>query len=249
MPLFKVQDKLYYYAHVPKCAGSSVKVYLYERFGEIGFNDPHYMARREPHRWTKTSAQHVTYKDLTRLIPADWIAGSFTVVRNPLSRLISAYQFQRDVERMIDPSLTIENWFARWIESKDETPFQYDNHLVPQTLFVPPGAKVFYLEHGVNAIIPWLDAIEGGANDMRIVDSINTAKAKGEKPVPSQELRDMVSEVYAEDFERFQYRIDQKMPLADAPEQGAPTHGDIRNMKMRKLKYKVKRRLGLAKDV
>jgi len=40
MPIFRINDQLHYFAHVPKCGGSAVETYLTRRFGPLGFNEP-----------------------------------------------------------------------------------------------------------------------------------------------------------------------------------------------------------------
>ena len=68
MPFFRLRQQLVYFAHVPKCAGSSVEVYLQRRFGALAFRDQaHY--KDAGTRWTRTSPQHVTVAALPRLSP------------------------------------------------------------------------------------------------------------------------------------------------------------------------------------
>ena len=69
MPIFRIGDTLHYYAHVPKCGGSSVEAYLRTRFGSLAFLNTRYLDLPEQARWTRSSPQHMALADLHRLIP------------------------------------------------------------------------------------------------------------------------------------------------------------------------------------
>ncbi len=55
----------------------------------------------------------------------------------------------------------------------EEQPFLYDNHLRPMNEMVPEGAKLFYLEHGLDALVPWFDEVTGGKAGPRAVPHTN----------------------------------------------------------------------------
>ena len=129
MPLVRIGTDIHYFAHVPKCGGSSVEAYLKARFGSLAFLNARFLSAPESHRWTKSSPQHITLDALTGLVPADWITSSFAVVRHPVKRLISAFHFQIENERTVSRQLSIDDWFEDWLEKARETPFLYDNHL------------------------------------------------------------------------------------------------------------------------
>ena len=90
MPFFRIDRELHYFAHVPKCAGASVEVYLRKRFGKIAFANSQFYNVPEAQRWTKSSPQHINREALALLVPPGWIASSFGVVRHPVTRLRSA---------------------------------------------------------------------------------------------------------------------------------------------------------------
>ena len=56
MPIVRINSKLVYFAHVPKCAGSAVERYLAARFGPLGFLDSTYLKMRKSRRWNNTFA-------------------------------------------------------------------------------------------------------------------------------------------------------------------------------------------------
>lgn len=209
MPVFRIGDKLHYYAHVPKCGGSSVEAYLKTRFGALAFLDTRFLDLPAARRWTKSSPQHLPFRAFTRLIPEDWIASSFAVVRHPVKRLVSAFRYQVEVEGTVAPLWSIDEWFDDWLGRAEAEPFLYDNHLCPQSAIVPAGATVFRLEDGLDAIVPHLDALAGDAKGARRIPAENVRR-KGMSPdaerlKPSPETVARIAEFYAEDFARFGY--------------------------------------------
>lgn len=209
MPVFRIGDKLHYYAHVPKCGGSSVEACLKARFGTPAFLDTRFLDVPEARRWTRSSPQHLPWEVFTRLVPADWITSSFAVVRHPVKRLVSAFQYQVEVEGTVAPLWSIDEWFDDWLKRAAGEPFLYDNHLCPQSAIVPPDATVFRLEDGLDAIVPHLDRLAGNTNGPRAIPAENVRK-KGmgpdaERLRPSAETLARVAAVYADDFARFGY--------------------------------------------
>jgi hypothetical protein len=209
MPVFRIGDKLHYYAHVPKCGGSSVEACLKARFGTLAFLDTRFLEVPEAGRWTTSSPQHLPWAAFTRLVPADLIASSFAVVRHPVKRLVSAFQYQVEVEGTVAPLWSIDEWFDDWLARAAAEPFLYDNHLCPQSAIVPPDATVFRLEDGLDAIVPHLDLLAGNRDGPRAIPAENVRK-KGmgpdaERLKPSSETLARVAQFYAEDFARFGY--------------------------------------------
>ena len=212
MPFFRLRQQLIYFAHVPKCAGSSLEVYLQSRFGRLGFRDQaHY---RDPGtRWTRTSPQHVTAEDLDRLIPPRFFTQRFTVLRHPIPRLVSVFRFQRDWEGRIAAATGLTEWLEGLARARRGSSYKYDNHLRPMTAFVPEDCHVFRLEEGGLAqVIPWLDELQGKTAAPREMPVLNThgglMAKRGTRPVAvavTPEDRARIAELYAEDFARFGY--------------------------------------------
>ena len=167
MPIFRINKDLHYYAHVPKCGGSSVEHYLVDRFGPMGLRDTEEKLIHPTLRWTRTTPVHIPAVALARIVPPDWIASSFAVVRHPVRRLISAFFQGRDVAGRIPLSADFNAWFAEAAVWVGKDPYRNGGHLEPQTTFIPPGSRIFRLEDGLEQVVPYLDALAGNSDGPR----------------------------------------------------------------------------------
>lgn len=217
MPFFKSGSKLVYYAHVPKCGGSAVEHFIEGRAGKMAFVDRMFTRHPEADRWSKTSPQHINVAALERLIPLDFFDASFTIVRHPVDRVVSAYHFQMEMEGSISRHVAFSDWLEDLSETMEENPYAYDNHLRPMNDIVPEGAHVFYLEHGLDALVPWFDALLGNTSAPRAVHRVNERKSRGEKAAPTATDLARIETLYKADFARFGYVVGQKLPNAPAP--------------------------------
>jgi hypothetical protein len=221
MPFFRTAGKLVYYAHVPKCGGSAIATYITTRFGALAFHDNGYLRQPPAARWTRSSPQHVDAASLARLIPPAMFDAVFTVVRHPVARCVSTYHFQREVEGTVPPNLPFSDWLAQLAPNGPDEPFAYDNHIRPMTDIVPAEATVFHLEHGLDALVPWFDAVAGDAAGGRAILPENERGAHGgakdarARPTAADIAR--IAALYAADFARFGYVPDEKLPKTPAP--------------------------------
>lgn len=221
MPIVRAGPLLVYFAHVPKCGGTSVENYLAARFGPVAMLDARHHFVEPDRRWSRTSPQHLSLAVRDRLFPKGFFDHSFAVVRHPVARLISAYHFQLEIER----KLSAQKGFSAWLEvlpkMMEDDPFVFDNHTRRMVDLVPADAQVFYLEHGLDALVPWFDWLTSDRAGPRAVRPTNERKSRNGKTgkvTPSADDLSVIAEIYAADFARFQYLPDAKMPLAEAPE-------------------------------
>jgi hypothetical protein len=212
MPFFRINDALHYFAHVPKCAGASVEAYLLQRFGPIAFANSRYFKPPPEHRWTKSSPQHVDLEALKLLIPSEWIASSFSVVRHPVSRLRSAFDYQLLGEATVPDGTDINAWFLDWVATREHEPYRYDNHPRPASELVPQDASVFRMEDGLQPIVEYLDNLSGTICGPRKIPHENKSRGgadyeRTQAPL-TPDVLNTISKVYAEDFRRFGYKCE-----------------------------------------
>ncbi len=221
MPFFKINHQLVYYAHVPKCGGSSIANYLRDRFGPLAFYNTDFHKTPEALRWTRSSPQHVDAGAMGALIPPSYFAAMFAFVRHPVARVVSSYHFQAEVEQVLEDGIGFSDWLQSIAVPDPDQPFAFDNHIRPMSDIVPEGATVFHLEYGADQLVPWLDALAGGPDGARAIPPENVrgqhVQTSGGKVTPTADDLALIARIYAEDFRRFGYVPENRAPLAEAP--------------------------------
>lgn len=250
MPLLKADGKLIYYAHVPKCGGSSIAFYLEDRFGPLGLYERAFLSRPEAERWSRTSPQHIDAAALETIIPLSYIDAVFAVVRHPVARAVSTYHFQREVEGTIPHNQSFSDWLA---EVEAAPRYAFDNHVASMDRLVPDGAEIFHLEHGLDPLVAWLDLVTGTTDGPRAILPENRrgayAAVSSGKVQPTSKDLDRIAAIYAADFARFGYSLGSRQPLAPprdvTPERAAEAQRAIRRMStpVARLRRRLRRRL------
>ena len=212
MPIAKISGKLIYFAHVPKCAGTAVELYLQARFGRLALHDLRYASHAPETLWTRTSPQHIDLVSLGRLIPPGFCEASFAVVRHPVERMLSAYHFQSEVHAIIAPDCTLSDWLADLPGLLAADPFYADNHCRPMGDLVPEGAVVFRLEQGLAPVVDWLDDLAGNQDGPRSIGAVNMRGSGPQHPrsltsrlVPTPADVAAIEALYAADMVQFGY--------------------------------------------
>ena len=167
MPIFSKSDKNILFIHIPKTAGT----YITQMFVNNGYNVSLTNA--------KIFQDQVAVNDLS---VEDWCSPQhyrgdlivnnnrdktfdkiFTIVRDPLARLVSEYNFRRNdpqyqdtsypgIEHDIKASDSISETFHRWVELifdvyRDDNNV-LDNHVRPQHMFLTCNTHILKLEFG-----------------------------------------------------------------------------------------------------
>lgn len=223
MPLFKTGNKLVYFAHVPKCAGTAMEDYIVERFGNVAFLDRYYLSQPESGRWSRSSPQHIDAASLQRLIPHQFFDAVFAIVRHPVGRVFSVYRYQRNVERSIPEHWAFSDWLGSLAGRHRDNPYAYDNHTRPMAELIPEGARVFHLEDGLDEVVSWLDDLTGSAAGPRSVPIVNRSASQPDDQsdrISQSDIR-LIAEIFAVDFDRFDYDTYGLSPLATVP---TPNH-------------------------
>lgn len=203
MPIFRVKGALHVFAHVPKCAGTTIEAHLAERFGPLGLIGTD--------TGLGVSLQHLTWDQVTAVLPETWIASSFAVVRHPLDRFVSGYNMRLSQAAPPFPrEVTIAD-FLDWAEARlPAHPALLDNHLRPQVDFIGPETKLFRFEDGLAAVIADLDARFGprpdlpplGHHDYRDPETEMLFDVVDRLP---DGVAERVAKLYAADYARFGY--------------------------------------------
>ena len=209
MPLYRHNGKLIYFAHIPKCGGISVESYLGARFGNAGFLNARSQYCVKKINWTRTSPSHALWSDFDNLVPGEWFDLVFGVVRHPVSRVVSAYNFASLIRGHVRPGVGISDWFRDVQKQRRQNKYVADNHMEPQALFLPEDAHFFRLEDGLEKIIPFIDKYCGNTDGPRTIAWKNKSLlAKRDQHRVEAFPADMAGEIfdtYADDFRRFGY--------------------------------------------
>ena len=212
------------FIHIPKCAGTSVKYFLYPN-QKIDWFEANYEV---VHGWCpkrKFFMQHATAKQLveTGLVTTQQWENyfKFTFVRNPWDRAISDYfwlQNDRKIKDNFSNYLDKAGKFKTVLTETGETHYRGD-HLTPQSRF--------FDEKGTYAV-DYMGRFENFENDMQhIVKALGiqqdfdlhiNAARKNRRHYSryySDALIAKVEKLYAADIERFNYQFDDQRKFAD----------------------------------
>lgn len=216
MPIVYAAGKRIFFAHIPKTGGSSLEIYLVERFG-----GPLALRWREgvKKRGVISPSHHLSADDLLDVLERDMDA-FFAVVRNPYKRTISQYKFQSGHGNSIPSRFGFSTWLRIMMRCVELDPRVYRNHIRPQVEMTPEGSEIFKMEDGFAPIISWLDEITGTASELEVGHHLKSAS----KPVKVYRSDiELIQKYYAQDYKDFgyefedlsQYPVDRFAPLRD----------------------------------
>ena len=231
MPSVEIRGTLIYFAHCPKAGGTSVERFMVERWGSavglLGWGWDRKWAREgERAGEISCSPQHLVWEDARRVLPRapDHV---FTVVRDPVARMVSEYLYQAE-GRLTGPAgrpvrrLGFPAWLRLMLETAGRNPFTHDNHFRAQVEFVPPdGASVFRLEDGLEPVLRWLCAVAGEAPPEALPHDLKAGGPR--RPEPSAEDRALIQKHFRADYDRFGYPTPELAAAGgDAPRGASP---------------------------
>ncbi|WP_339109626.1 sulfotransferase family 2 domain-containing protein [Thioclava sp. GXIMD4216] len=210
MPLLQTDSTSVFFAHVPKTGGTSVEDYLQQHYGPLSLYDPDWLGRKAaglPRKFP-CSEQHLVWADARTLFDTkpDLVFG---LVRDPLQRAISEYRFQArsfpHMQRLTQRGFSV--WLAVMEAAYRRDPYVMDNHLRPQSDFLPHEATVFRLEEGMEPVVDWLQTHLGG-----VAGQVPHAQKSAECPTlqdriaPSKADMARITRLYHKDYVRFGYQ-------------------------------------------
>ncbi|WGH79849.1 sulfotransferase family 2 domain-containing protein [Jannaschia ovalis] len=218
MPLYRAGGEIHMFCHVPKCGGASVESHLAARFGELAFLNSSFFFDDATRRWTKSSPQHVDMGSLEKLIPPGWISSSFAVVRHPVARLRSAYDYAFGNGDGIVADMGFNDWIRSLPDLLAKDPFAHDNHVRPGADLVRPGSKVFRLEDGLDAVADYLARQHGAGSGSHVIPHANKSRGGADYRSRQEPLepdaKDLIARLYAKDFELFGYLLEESHPAS-----------------------------------
>jgi hypothetical protein len=208
MPIVNAAGKRIFFAHIPKTGGSSLEIYLVERFG-----GPLALRWREgrKQRGIISPSQHLTADDLLDVFGQD-IDAFFAVARNPLKRTISEFKFQSGHGNSIPSRFGFSTWLRIMMRCAELDPRVYRNHIRPQHEMTPDGSETFRMEDGFAPVIAWLDEVTGTTSSLEVGHHLKSVN----KPVKLYRSDvELIQKYYAGDYEAFGYTLED---LSDYPE-------------------------------
>lgn len=200
MPLFKVQDRIVHFIHIPKTGGTSIEKWFGERFPSMYMN-----GKLEG---IDATLQHMDKRQYPLLI-SGWADFEFTIVRDPIYRMISAYRWRyarAAQEGRYVPSFKI--WLIFKLRAAERNPRIDDNFYVPQSEFVGEETIVFKFEDGLD------HALKSLKRELPICDDRPLPHFYKSQKLPvdiDQECLDLIKRSYDNDFYLFDYDADRKL--------------------------------------
>ena len=210
MPLLYKNNVLCHFAHIPKCGGSSIENYCQSNGIKIAFIDRAFQALPSSQQWNISSPQHIDGYSLSRLFPVDFFDFGFAIVREPVSRIVSAFKHQI-FQKKIPKNSNISEFIKLELENISGQLGSYDNHFLPQTKFLIPGMpyEIYKLENGMDIVSQLIDSKFHNENIVEKILHYNADRSTG-LINPSQVVIDdnamaIVKEVYNDDFIKLGY--------------------------------------------
>jgi hypothetical protein len=207
MPILLKDDLSVLFVHIPKAGGSTLE--------QLFVNSGYTMHLRETRRGKWKSPvmafrtcppQHWQASLLKEMLAVNRFDLVFLTTREPIARFRSAYAMRHRQNPRAD-SASVEEWADRMFERYDRNPYALDNHLRPQHEFHLPGAEVYRLENGMDAMVADMNDRFGLGLSSDIPHAMNSTK----RGLPSSEvqisprLEERLRSFYAEDFKRYDY--------------------------------------------
>jgi len=186
MPIFKKNDLTVFFSHIPKTGGSSIEEY----FLQNGFNITLLSGGLYP-----CSLQHRQYgdKELMMSLGECDINYSFTIIRNPIDRLISGFNMRNPNMDMSK----LNNYILDNLKLYRSDNYILDNHIRPQNEFIHSDMEIFKFGEW-NKIIDKLNTLYSFNNKFP-----HENKSKCEKITRSdipEDVIELIQTFYKKDF-------------------------------------------------
>ncbi len=192
MPIFETPKGKVLFIHIPKTGGSTISREL-ARHHQVTMNTNSVWPGYD------STPQHLHAGPLTELFQPAAFAYVFTVVRHPVDRIRSEYNWN---QRMRSIKIPFWLWLRTKLMQVRNSPYLDDNHLRPQEEFLCLDTDVFRLEDGLDKVFRHLSQVTGA-------DYAENPEARKvtdvAPPAVSAADRNLIRKFYGNDFRRFGY--------------------------------------------
>lgn len=166
MPFFTKNEKTFFFSHIPKTGGESIRDFFIRNNYNISFYSDSMAPSSLQHRDNRD-------KELIKEIQKYNIICQFTIIRDPLDRLVSEFFMRQDsyVKTSGDFKKFVEDVFERYKKNS----FINDNHIKPQINFIHKNMDIFLFGNWVeieNYIKKYDTTICGGIKKTNFSDPI-----------------------------------------------------------------------------
>jgi hypothetical protein len=196
------------FVHIPKTGGTSIEDYLQRRFGSISLSDPNWFYKTSCFFKTnniidtafKVSPQHLTISDIDILNLKKWNF-CFSIVRNPLDRIISEFKFQNTLNIELT-KLGFSHWLKLTLPLAKRIPTLYDNHIRPQVDFISSNCKIFKYEDGLIEVIKKIDELTQNTSNLPLFHMMRSENL--ELNIKDSDVK-LIKKFYEKDYDYFKY--------------------------------------------
>ena len=204
MPIIKFNNRIFYYCHIPKCAGTSVEDYLMQSSCEVAFLDRNYFASKAALRkWCNTSPQHINGEFLAILFPEHFFDGFFAIVRDPIERFKSAFEHARSTSPL-PPTRSINDFALNILPKNYNKVGWYDNHFLPQSSFIPPRRNCQLFSLSADGIVALKKYIEIEILKSPLEKDLPFKNKSTRKPQEiNQKTMEIIRDIYSCDYELY----------------------------------------------
>ncbi len=161
MPIFTKNKLSICFVHIPKCGGTSVEQLLVRNGWDMFFYDASQKSTISGLRFN--SPQHCTMEQLDAIFDMQKFDLIFSLVRKPLARVRSEYNWQCSYHKT---TLPFQEWLPQVLTRSKNDPKAYDSHLMPATDFIDDRVDVFRLEDQTQQLISRLRQLEPKISDL-----------------------------------------------------------------------------------